>query len=731
MKKTSGKLVLIGLISALILCSSQPTFGQIRGKELYEKLRTDRSLVKFEGTARLTWTPDGEAYYILEEGTFIKTDPVSDKKSPLFDDAKIIAAYNKITNKDIKKLPFRRFTFLDNGNMIKFDVSSKAFLYDRSAGTMISYVPERSITGVRGRTYTEVFSPDLKFRAYTRDYNLYIQDLDGKETALTQDGHKDLRNGFPDWVYPEELGQYTAFWWSPDSKKIAFMQFDESPVSEYPIVHDVQPLPMYERQRYPKAGANNPIVNLFIVDINTKEIVRIETGIETNIYLFKGQWTPDGKEFTYQRLNRWQNKVELFAADPETGKARLICVDENKCYVEPDDILFLKGSSQFIWTSERTGWKELYLYDMSGKLIKQLTDSKLPLGSIIAVDEKNGWIYVNGFEKRGMETHLYKVKIDGSQFTKMTKEPGSHSISFSPGQKYFVDTFTSFDVPRRTILHKADGSRVKELGRSIVSQEFKDLKLIKPEHIIFKSADGKYDLDGMVYKPAHFDKSEKYPLIMSVYGGPGAKRIYNRYNMNDGSQTLAQLGFIVLSIDHRGISRRGKDFQNLMYLNLGQIELEDHVAAVKSLSQRSYVDGNRVGIYGHSYGGYMTCIALLKAPDVFHVGVSGAPVTDWRNYDTIYTERYMRRPQDNPEGYWKGSCMNYAENLKGHLFIHHGAIDNNVHPGNTIQLVEALLKQNKKFDLMIYPEQRHGIRFRRYGESRIEYFIEHLKPELK
>jgi dipeptidyl-peptidase-4 len=731
MKKTSGKLVLMSLISLLLLCSVLPSFGQIQGKKLYEKLRTDRSLVKFEGLARVNWTPDGKAYYVFEEDTFNKVDPVSGEKSPLFDDKKIITAFNKITNKDLETLPFRRFTFMDNGKKIRFDVNSKAYLYDRNAGTMTSYVPERSITGVRGRIYNEVFSPDLRYRAYARDYNLYIQDMDGKETALTLDGHKDLRNGFPDWVYPEELGQYEAFWWSPDSKKIAFMQFDESPVSEYPIVHDIKPLPTYERQRYPKAGASNPIVNLFIVDIKTKEIVRIETGIETNIYLFKGQWTPDGKEFTYQRLNRWQNKVELFAADPESGKARLICEDKNKCYVEPDNIRFLKNTNQFIWTSERTGWKELYLYDMSGKLLKQLTDTKLPIGNILGIDEENGWIYVTGFEKRGMEIHLYKVKTDGSQFTKMTKEPGSHSISFSPGQKYFIDTFSSFEMPRRSTLYKSDGSLVKELGKSTISQEFKDFKLIKPEHIVFKSADGKYDLDGMVYKPAHFDKKQKYPLIMSVYGGPGAKRIYNRYNMNDGSQTLAQLGFIVLSIDHRGISRRGKDFQNLMYLNLGQIELEDHVAAVKHLTQRSYVDEKRVGIFGHSYGGYMTCIALLKAPDVFHVGVSGAPVTDWRNYDTIYTERYMRRPQDNPEGYENGSCMNYAKDLKGRLFIHHGAVDNNVHPGNTIQLIQALLKNNKKFDLMIYPEQRHGIRFSRYGESRVEYFVEHLKPDMK
>ncbi|RKY83385.1 S9 family peptidase, partial [candidate division KSB1 bacterium] len=553
----------------------------------------------------------------------------------------------------------------------------------------------------------------------------------GKEIALTTDGHKDLRNGFPDWVYPEELGQYEAFWWSPDSKKIAFMQFDESPVRKYPIVHDISPKPILEMQSYPKAGANNPIIRFFIVDVESRKITRIHTGIETNVYLFRGQWTPDGKEFTYQRLNRRQNVIELFATNPNTGETRRILKDEDKCYINTNfDLRFLKNG-KFIWTSERSGWKEIYLYDMNGNLIKQLTSARLPVGNILGVDEDNEWVYFTGFENRGLETHLYRVKLDGSGFTRLTEKPGTHIISLSPGGKYYTDSFSSFETPRRVTLHRGDGKFLRELGKSTITQEFKDLKLIKPEHIVFKSADGKEDLDGIVYKPANFDKSKKYPLIMSVYGGPRSKRIFNRFNMNDGNQALAQLGFVVFSIDHRGVSRRGKAFETYMYMKLGQVELADHVAAVKYITKRPYVDAKRVGIFGHSYGGYLTCIALLKAPDVFQVGVAGAPVTDWRNYDTIYTERFMRRPQDNPDGYEKGSCMNYAKNLKGHLFINHGCVDNNVHPGNTVQLIQALLKHNKKFDLMMYPEQRHGIRFARYGQARIEYFIKHLKPEIE
>ena len=721
-------LSVIVLVFSLVSLS----FTQVRGRELYEKLIKDRDLIKPEGLERIYWLPDGSGLYFKEDKSFKKIDIETGMREDLFDEEKIISRYNELTGERIEKIPFEDFEFINKENKIKFKISSKAFIYDLNSHQMFSYVPEKEFRGVRGRIYSEVFSPDLKYRAFIRDFNLYIKDFEENETPLTTGGHKDLRKGYPDWVYPEELGQYNAFWWSPDSSKIAYMEFDESPVKKYPIVHDIDPLPPLEMQSYPKAGENNPIVQLYIVNVENQKTIRIKTGLDTNVYLFKGKWTRDGKYFTYQRLNRLQNVLELFAADPETGETNLILRDENSCYIQADDDLkFLKDNKHFIWTSERSGWKEIYLYDISGNLIKQLTSAKLPINRVVGADEKHGWIYFTGQENRGLETYLYRVGIEGQGFEKLLHEPGLHNLSMSPKCKYFIDYFSSFEEPRRIVLYKADGKEIRKLGHSVLTKEFKDLKLIEPEHFVFESADGKYKLDGVLYKPAHFNEKEKYPLIMSVYGGPGAKRIYNRFDWNSRSQALAQLGFVVASIDHRGVSGRGKDFQNLMYMNLGQIELADHVSAVKNLTQRSYIDEQRVGIYGHSYGGYMTCIAMLKAPDIFHVGIAGAPVTDWKNYDTIYTERYMRRPQDNPEGYEKGSCMNYAENLKGHLAIHHGAVDNNVHPGNTIQLIQALLKHNKKFDLMIYPEQRHGIRFDRYGEARVEFFIEHLKPDIK
>ena len=734
-RKTVG---FVGLLLATLLAGQAFAQERIIGKALYEKLqREGRRMLMGGGMGGpmgggLQWTPDGKATFAFEDGTFKKTDLLTGEKTALFDDAKLLAAVNAMTGRQEAKLFFNRFQYLDGGRKIQFQAFNKTFIYDPASSKLLFFEPERSIVGVRGRAYGDILSPDLKYRAFTRAYNLYIKDMDGSETALTTDGSEDLRNGFPDWVYPEELGQYQAFWWSPDSKRIAFMQFDEKPVTKYPIVHDIQPIPELEMLGYPKPGGNNPIIRLFIADIATKKLVRLETGDDLDVYLYRGQWTNDGKEFTYHRLNRLQNKVEVFAADPATGRTRLLLADTDPCYIdEQTELIFLKDNQRFLWTSERSGWREIYLYDMTGKLLKPLTNAKLPVRGVTGVDEARGWVYFSGYEANGTESHAYKVKLDGTGFAKMTRETGSHNVAFSPTYDYYTDSFSSWDVPSKSTLFQADGKVVKVLGETTVPKELQDLKLIKPEHVLFKSADGKYDLDGVLYFPAHFDPNEKYPLILSIYGGPGFKGVSNRWNLVDGSQALAQLGFLVATCDYRGVSGRGKAFQNLHYLKLGQVEFEDHVAFVKALEKRAYVDTTRVGIFGASYGGYFSALCILKAPDVFHVAVATSSVTDWRNYDSIYTERYMRRPQDNPEGYEKGSCLTYAKNLKGHLYLQHGTIDDNVHPGNTIQLVQALLRENKKFDLMLYPENQHGIRYPHASETRVDYFIEHLKPVVK
>ena len=726
----------------LVLAGLSPAFGQVRGYDLYKKLQTEQSkLVSFEGVRDVRWTPDGGTYIVSKDKSFKKVDPASGEETPLFDDAGLIAAYNAVTGESATALPFSQFEFVEGGAKIRFarDNNTRIFFYAPATREMRTFKVRPPQRGVRFAQYQEEFSPDYRYTAYVDDYNLYLRDLKSDSvTALTTDGGPDLRNGYPDWVYAEEFSQFYCFWWSPDSKKIAYMQFDESPVRKFPVLHDETLDFKLEMQSFPRVGENNPIIRFFIVDVQTKKRVQVDTGIETNVYLYNGLWSHDGRAFTLKRTNRLQNKVEVLSADPETGRTAVLFQEEDPSYLtegigfmqEGNEIFFLPDNRQFLRSSDRSGWREIYLYDLSGKLVRQVTKHKLPVAGILAADAESQWVYFTGYENRGLETHLYRVKLDGSKFARLTKEPGTHRVSVSAGGKYFADTFSAFDSPPSFRLYKGDGTFIREMGKTVFKPEYQALNLALPEHFVFKSGDGKYDLDGILFKPADFDASKKYPVIYSVYMGPATKAISNQY-YGDANQALAQLGFLVVNIDNRGLLRRGKEFENAGFGKLGQVDVEDLVASLDYLSQRPYADGARVGITGTSYGGYMSIMALVKAPDRFHVAVAGSPGVDWRNYDTVYTERYMGLPQDNPEGYEKANPLNYAKNLKGKLLIQHGAVDDNVHPTQVMQLVDALLKAGKQFDWFIYPGQAHGVRALQAREKQMDWFMTYLAPETK
>ena len=367
---------------------------------------------------------------------------------------------------------------------------------------------------------------------------------------------------------------------------------------------------------------------------------------------------------------------------------------------------------------------------MDGTEIAQLTNGDWPVNGVVCLDADEERVYFTGTTELGLETHFFRVRLDGLGFQQLTTEPGSHRINMDPAGRYYVDSYSSFSTPQTANMHRADGALISNLV-STNTDRLESLGLEPPELVIFKAADGVTDLHGMLFKPAGYDPNVSYPLVVPVYGGPHSKAISNRYYHSSGDQRLAQLGFMVWRADNRGQTGRGKAFEAATYLKLGQVDLADQAAAVRQIAERPYIDGSRVGIYGGSYGGYMSAIALLKEPDVFHVGVASASVTDWRNYDTIYTERYMRTPQENPEGYDLGSTLPYAENLRGKLLLTHGTTDNNVHLGNTNQLVEALINAGRNFDLMYFPENRHGARgaaARFSMQLRIDYLVEHLSP---
>ena len=728
----------------------QTTTAQPRGRTLYDLMSSER-LTTTTGTSSVMWLPAGRGYYVQEsdsatgQTTFFRVDPATKEKSPLFNPAtrlSIQRSYSDITGNEIEGLPFNRFSYVRDGAAITFTVDGRHFLYDFSVDALRELLrPEierqpntdglmRNMMG--SQLWNGEYSPDFTSFAYVKGYDLYMTNtVTGEEKRLTFDGNEDLFNGRPNWVYPEEFSQLTAYWWSPDSRMLAYVQYDESDVHKYPIVHDLEPEAELESQSYPKAGETNPTARLFIIDTETGEQVAVQTASSSDIYIIRTMWLLDGSELTFRRMNRRQNEMALMAANPVTGVVRTILEEKEDAFINlHDDFILLDDNRHFLWSSERTGWRHLYLFDLQGNLTTTLTSGEWPVGSIVGVDQEHQWVYFTGNTEMGLETHFSRVNFDGSHLEQLTTEAGNHRISMDPAAQYYTDVYSSFTTPTTGNMHAANGELLDHMLATDTSR-LDELRLEPPELIVVKAADGETDLHGLLFKPAGYDPNQSYPLLISVYGGPHSKSVRNSYSMNGSEQRYAQLGFMVWRMDNRGMTSRGKAFETETYLKLGQVDLADQAAGVKQITQRLYIDGSRVGVFGGSYGGYMTAMALLKEPEIFHVGVAGAPVTDWRNYDTIYTERYMRTPQENEEGYDLGSTLPYAKNLRGKLLLIHGSIDNNVHPGNTMQLVNALVEAQVWFDLMIYPGHRHGIRGnagQHSSQMRINYFIEHLDP---
>ncbi|MDH3457556.1 MAG: DPP IV N-terminal domain-containing protein [Gemmatimonadota bacterium] len=729
--------------------ASQDLHAQARGKELYD-LMGQESLTSTEGSAFIRWLPGGRGSFTNRRDgdrsmQFYRVDPITESESPLFDRADqdaIKRQYAAITGEGTEGLPFNSFEFAQDGGAVTFSVDSRHFVYDIESRRLrqlqrpeIEHQPysDDLMRGMAGsQLWNGTYSPDFTRFAYVKGFDLFVTNtVTGEEKQLTSDGNLDTFNGRPNWVYPEEFSQRDAYWFSPNSRMLAYYRSDESAVHKYPIVHDLAAEAELELQSYPKAGEPNPTVVLRVIDLETGETIEIGTNSTPDNYIIRPVWLPSGEEILIQRLNRHQSVLELLAADVRTGQVRTVLTEREEAFVNVhDDFHLLADGRRFLWSSERTGWRQLYLYDLDGNQLAQLTSGDWPVGSVLRIDANEEWIYFTGHTEMGLETHLFRIRVDGTGMTQLTTEPGSHSISMDPAGRYYVDRFSSFTTPSTADLHHADGRLIRNLSTTNTAT-LDSLGLEPPELVVLKAADGVTDLHGMLFKPAGFNPDIAYPLVVPVYGGPHSKAISNRYYDSSFDQRLAQLGFMVFRVDNRGERNRGKAFETETYLKLGQVDLADQTAAVKQITERPYIDGSRVGIYGGSYGGYMTVMALLKEPEVFHVGVAHAPVTDWRNYDTIYTERYMRTPQENAEGYDVGSALPYAEHLQGKLLLMHGSVDNNVHPGNTIQLINALIEGGRQFDLMFYPENRHGLRGaarQHSSDKRVDYFVTHLDP---
>ena len=606
----------------------------------------------------------------------------------------------------------------------------------------------------RGRQFESAESLNKQLRAFHRDRNLWVSDLSGgNETPVTTDGSaKDrIKYGTASWVYGEELNQNTAMWWSPDSRKLAYYRFDESPVPDYYLqLEQTKIQSKMDVEAYPKAGAPNPIVDLFVYDVATKKTTRVDVrsgrpfddGVVGH-YVYRITWSPDGRELLFNRTNRRQNVLEFTAANPETGATRVIVRDEWPTgWVENNpQVIWLADGRGFIWESERNGWSNLYLYESSGKLIAPLTrHTAFEVAGVVKVDEKAGLLFYMARDgDNHLKPQLHRVGLDGKGDVRLTDPAFHHTVGscmpgpagappaacgISPDNRFFVDVYQTHDVPPATRLVDAStGKSIAEVAASDVTR-FTDLGLRKAEMFTYKAADGETTLNGLIQFPSGFDPARKYPALVSVYGGPASGGSTARETFVTPS-ALTEYGFLVLNLDSRAAPGRGKRTLDAIYLKLGQVEIDDMAQGVKALWHRPYVDKARIGMYGTSYGGYSSVMSLLRHPDVYAAASSSSPVTAWYHYDSIYTERYMWIPQENKEGYEAGSAMTYVKNLKGRLMLYYGTADNNVHPSNMMQLIRALQDAGKSFEVQIGPDRGHsGINHDRM----MEFFIESLGP---
>jgi len=577
----------------------------------------------------------------------------------------------------------------------------------------------------RGRQYTRVDSPDGKWQAHYRDWNVVLENKAGDKVAVTTKGNEEVHYGTASWVYGEELNQTKAMWWTPDSKKLIFYGFDDRGVQAFHLVRGWSKINTTQYPEfYPKAGAKNPAAELQIYDLESKKTVRVDIGGSSEEYVYGLRASPDGSVILVNWTDRLQQHLKVLAIDVETGKTRLVVEEKQDTWQKNSPAMrFLADKKRFLWPTEKSGYTHYELRDLDGKLHNTVTSGAFQTAGIQFVDEDKGLVGFAAYSSKKnpyfLQYHL--VNLDGTNQRRVTSGLQHHSnFSLSPDRAWLIAQHETTNTPPSTSLYRtSDGKAVTPIAEG----PKKGAGLA--EMFTFKSNDGKFDIYGVLYKPKDFDPKKSYPLINSLYAGPGSNEISARYVSSLRSES--RKGYFVVRVNNRGTGNRGKKFLGSNYLRLGDVDIQDHADAVRLVTKRPYIDGKRVGIIGHSYGGFMAAMGICKFPDVYYAASIGAGVTDWRNYDTIYTERYMSTPQLNKKGYDTGSVMTYAKKLKGKAHILHGMVDDNVHPNNAFQLIDALDKASIAYESRFWPNGGHGLG-RGAGQAKWEFLDRHLKP---
>jgi len=692
-----------------------PTGGVLTVERIYSQPSLSGRL-----TQGISWTPDGKqlSYFVdIPPGRTQKArselwiaDAFTGQGHLLLSAEKLESLLPPETGKTTQATGLGRhapsqYEWAPSGTAILFESSTALSWFDLKTET------SRTLLSGKENIADPKISPDGRYVSFVRGHNLWLVNVaDGKERVLTQNGREEIRKGELDWVYPEELEIKTAYWWSPDSSTVAYLEMDERKVSQYPLVSFSSYDGDAEMERYPVAGGANPVVRVLVTSVNGGEPRVMDTGAETDMYVPRVNWLNDSKHLAIQRLNRQQTVLEVLIAESDSGKSRVVLTEKDQYWINvSDDLYFLKDGKRFLWSSERSGYRHPYVYGLDGKQLAQLTKGDWEVSTVEAVDDSKGIVYFTATEKSPLERQLYRVNLDGSGFTRVTKDDGTHHVNIAPNAAAFVDTYSNSMTPPRQDLLRADGSRIATINENKVA-ELAEYHLSPVEFLTVKSHDG-MPLNAMMIKPVGFDPAKKYPVLVYTYGGPHAQVVLNAWGGSTflWHELLAQKGYIIFALDNRGSAGRGHFFEEPIHFRLGAQEMSDQRDGAAYLKSLPYVDANRIGIWGWSYGGHMTLHAMFEDPEDFKVGFAGGPVTDWYYYDTIYTERYLGLPQKNEESYQESSPVKNANNLKGKLLIAHGTGDDNVHFANTLSVIDKLIEAGKYVEVMAFPGRGHSV----------------------
>ena len=712
---------------------------------LQEALFSSGQLSGEYGPRNITWIEGGDRYSYM----IYNADEQSNE----------IRAYNPETDEDVlifresdhtfpgsdEPFSFQSFQWSQDFRYLVFQTNFEPiYRYSGTADYYYYSLEDETMDLIAGAAFSVELSPDGQKVAYHRDGEMYLFDLNsGEETQLTFDAQENLFNGRFGWVYEEEFGLVQAWKWSHDSRYIAYWQSDERHVKRFVSTDYEGQYPEYTDIPYPKVGEENPIVRMGVVDVETGEQRFMDLDLE-DMLVPRIYWTSNPGELAIVRMNRHQTEMDLFFFDVESGEGRMVMEEDavegwidvfdffagiNNYFFFPDD------REEFFWVSNRDGYKHLYRYGYDGSLMNQVMDGEWRVTNIFAVNSEQGRVYYESTEESPLERHLYSIRFDGSDKIRYTQNPGRHAIDMGPDGRYYIDRWSNTETPRQVELWTTDngGEMVKKLADNQAVSDFTEEVVYSPRELFTFTTSYGQELDGYLIKPANLDPNESYPLILMIYGGPGAQGVYNQFETSAWGQYLAQEGFAIANVNNRGSGGYSREFEKSVYKNLGHFEAEDFVETVQYLADEyDWIDEENMAIRGHSYGGYMTSMTMVLHPGVFKAGLSGAPLTDWRLYDTIYAERYMGLLEENKDGYINSSVMAHAADLQGNLFVAHSSMDENVHVQNTMQMITAFIENGKDVDLRIYPKGEHGVVYNQATylllyQTYTDYLMRHLK----